>query len=136
MQALLPWAWRSRGGRAIGSAIGSALGRALLLAGLVLSPGLPGGAAAWAAANGSGEQLFAQHCSGCHVNGGNIIRRGRTLKLAALQRQGIEGPEAIAAIAAGGIGQMGGYAAVLGEGGPEAVAAYVWQQALAGWPRA
>ena len=102
-----------------------------LLAGLLLATVSP----AWAAADSQGEVLFGQHCSGCHVNGGNIIRRGKTLKLAALQRQGIDGPEVIAAIAAGGIGQMGGYGAVLGDGGPEAVADYVWQQALAGWPR-
>ena len=38
-------------------------------------------------------------------------------------------------LAAAGIGQMDGYAAVLGDGGAEAVAAYVWQQAQAGWPR-
>lgn len=82
-----------------------------------------------------GEQLFANHCAGCHLNGGNIIRRGKTLKLAALNRQGIEGPAAIAAIAADGVGQMGGYGTVLGEGGAEAVADFVWQQALQGWPR-
>lgn len=80
-----------------------------------------------------GEQLFANHCAGCHLNGGNIIRRGKTLKLAALQRQGINGPEAIAAIAAAGVGQMGGYASVLGAGGEQAVGAWVWQQAEAGW---
>jgi cytochrome c6 len=102
-----------------------------LLAGVLLATATP----AWAAAASQGEALFAQHCSGCHVNGGNIIRRGKTLKLAALQRLDIDGPEAIAAIAAGGIGQMGGYGAVLGDDGPEAVAVYVWQQALAGWPR-
>ncbi|MEB3184290.1 MAG: c-type cytochrome [Cyanobacteriota bacterium] len=91
---------------------------------------------AWAAAaEVSGAQLFDNHCAGCHINGGNIIRRGKTLKLAALQRNGIDGPEDIAAIAAGGIGQMGGYAAVLGEGGPAAVGLWVWQQAEAGWPR-
>ena len=91
----------------------------------------------WAApARADGSSLFGQHCSGCHLNGGNIIRRGKTLKLAALQRQGIEGPEAIAVIAAGGLGQMGGYGAVLGEAGVQEVAAYVWQQALDGWPRA
>jgi cytochrome c6 len=101
-----------------------------LLVGLLLATATP----VWAAADSQGEALFAQHCSGCHVNGGNIIRRGKTLKLAALQRQHIDGPEAIAAIAVGGIGQMGGYGAVLGDDGPEAVAAYVWQQALAGWP--
>jgi cytochrome c6 len=89
-----------------------------------------------ALAAGDGAALFANHCAGCHINGGNIIRRGKTLKLAALERQGLASPEAIAQVAAAGLGQMGGYAAVLGEGGPEAVAAYVFEQAQAGWPRA
>lgn len=84
----------------------------------------------------AGGSLFGAHCAGCHLQGGNIIRRGKTLKLTALERNGIASPEAIAAIAAGGVGQMGGYAQSLGEGGPEAVAAWVWQQALEGWPRA
>ena len=88
-------------------------------------------AAAWA----DGSQLFSQHCAGCHVNGGNIIRRGKTLKLAALERQGLASADAIAAISANGLGQMGGYGAVLGEAGVEQVAAYVWQQAQAGWPK-
>ncbi|MBM5799098.1 MAG: cytochrome C6 [Cyanobacteria bacterium M_surface_7_m2_040] len=89
-----------------------------------------------ALATADGAALFDLHCAGCHVNGGNIIRRGKTLKLAALERQGLASPEAIARVAAAGLGQMSGYGAVLGEGGPEAVAAYVWQQAEAGWPRA
>ena len=83
----------------------------------------------------SGEQLFEAHCAGCHINGGNILRRNKTLKLAALQRNGIEGPELIATIAAAGIGQMGGYGEVLGEGGPELVGEWVWQRALANWSR-
>lgn len=88
-----------------------------------------------AQAAADGAQLFDTNCAGCHVQGGNIIRRGRTLKLAALERQGLASPEAIATVAAAGIGQMDGYAAVLGDGGAEAVAAYVWQQAQEGWPR-
>ena len=88
-----------------------------------------------ALAAAGGSALFENHCAGCHVNGGNIIRRGKTLKLAALERQGLASPEAIARVAAAGIGQMSGYGAVLGEGGAEAVAAYVWAQAQAGWPR-
>lgn len=114
-----------------GLAISVVLAAALIAAGPARAE-LTGGDAGRA----SGAELFALHCSGCHINGGNIIRRGKTLKLSALQRQGIEGSEAIAAIAAGGIGQMGGYAAVLGDPGAAAVADYVWQQALAGWPRA
>lgn len=94
--------------------------------------GLPPAAASELA---RGAQLFEQHCVGCHVNGGNILRRGKTLKLAALERYDRADPAVIATIAAAGVGQMGGYAAVLGEGGPEAVASWVWQQAQAGWPR-
>jgi cytochrome c6 len=82
-----------------------------------------------------GAQLFEQHCAGCHVNGGNIIRRGKTLRLAALERQGLASPEAIAGIAAAGIGQMSGYREQLGDAGVQAVAAWVWQQAQADWPR-
>ena len=81
----------------------------------------------------SGEQIFHQHCSGCHVNGGNIIRRSRTLKLAALQRHGVEGPDAIAAIAREGIGQMSSYGDVLGDGDDVLVAEWIWQQAQNAW---
>jgi cytochrome c6 len=83
-----------------------------------------------------GAQLFEAHCAGCHLNGGNIIRRGKTLRMAALERQGVASEAAIAAIAAGGVGQMSGYADALGEDGVAAVAAWVWLQAQADWPRA
>lgn len=83
----------------------------------------------------SGSALFAQQCMGCHANGGNVVRRGKTLRLAALQRAGLMGPEDVARVAAFGQGQMGGYADRLGKGGPEAVGTWVWQQALVGWPK-
>lgn len=100
---------------------------ALLLGGLVFWPRPAFGA--------DGSALFAQHCAGCHVNGGNVIRRGKTLRLAALRRAGLEGAADVARVAANGQGQMGGYGNVLGPGGPEAVGAWVWQQALADWPK-
>ncbi|MCT0219780.1 c-type cytochrome [Synechococcus sp. CS-1329] len=100
----------------------------LVLIGLVLLLWWP--RPAWGA---SGESLFANHCAGCHINGGNILRRGKTLKLKALERNGISGPEAIAAIASAGLGQMSGYGEVLGPGGAEAVADWVWQQAQLNW---
>ena len=79
-------------------------------------------------------ELFEAHCVGCHVGGGNIIRRGRTLKLAALQRNGLDSAAAIATVAAEGRGQMSGYREALGgDGAVEDVAAWVWQQALQGW---
>ncbi|MGB5136178.1 MAG: c-type cytochrome [Prochlorococcaceae cyanobacterium] len=106
------------------------------LAGLVLALvallGLPG---AVRAEPGEGARLFEAHCAGCHLQGGNIIRRRKTLKLAALEREGIASEAAIATIAAAGVGQMSAYGDVLGEAGVGSVAAWVWQQAQAGWPR-
>ncbi|TGG93039.1 MAG: cytochrome C6 [Aphanocapsa feldmannii 277cV] len=106
---------------------------AVLLAALVLEFSLGWAAPAWAAAEGA--VLFRQHCVGCHVNGGNVIRRGRTLRVRALSRAGLNSPKAIAAIAAEGIGQMDGYSDRLGRDGAAAVGVYVWEQAQAGWPR-
>ena len=83
--------------------------------------------------DGRGAVLFEQHCAACHIHGGNIIRRGRTLRMNALQKRGIASPEAIAAIAREGIGQMGGYAQVLGSGGDVAVANWIWEQAQNAW---
>lgn len=89
---------------------------------------------ATAASLAHGAQLFEAHCVGCHVGGGNIIRRGRTLKLQALQRNGLDSAAAIAQVATQGRGQMSGYREALGgNGGAEDVAAWVWQQALLGW---
>ncbi|MEA5442459.1 c-type cytochrome [Cyanobium gracile] len=116
----------------------------LLVLGLILPPPALGvAAAAFAVDPGdrdrvsleAGGRLFEAHCAGCHVQGGNILRRNKTLKLAALERNGAANPEVIATIAAAGLGQMGGYGEALGDGGAEAVAAWVWQQAQAGWPR-
>jgi cytochrome c6 len=111
----------------------------LLLVGLVLLCWWPrpawGIVASGSAAAPDGAALFSSHCAGCHINGGNILRRGKTLQLRALDRNGITGPEAIAAIAEAGLGQMSGYGAVLGPGGAEAVGAWVWEQAQLGWKR-
>ncbi len=81
----------------------------------------------------SGESIFLQHCSGCHVNGGNIIRRGKNLKIKALKRNGLDNPEAIAQIARNGIGSMSGYSNVLAEGEDQIVADWVWEQAQKAW---
>ena len=83
--------------------------------------------------SGEGAVLFGQHCAGCHVNGGNIIRRGKTLKLKALERQGIASVDAIAQIAREGVGQMSGYGDVLGPGGDQLVAEWIWEQAQKAW---
>ena len=81
----------------------------------------------------SGQVLFEKHCAGCHINGGNIIRRGKTLKLSALKRQGIDNPDVIAKIAREGIGSMSGYEERLGENGDQLVAQWIWNQAQNAW---
>ena len=83
--------------------------------------------------NGRGAVLFEQHCAACHIHGGNIIRRGRTLRMNALEKRGIASPEAIAVISREGIGQMSGYEQVLGSGGDVAVADWIWEQAQKAW---
>ncbi len=80
-----------------------------------------------------GEHLFIQNCAGCHINGGNIIRRQKTLKLSALKRNGIDNTESIARIAREGIGSMSGYKEVLGEGGDQIVANWIFSQAQKAW---
>ena len=59
----------------------------LLIALLML---LMGPAHCNAAGSTQGAELFQQHCAACHRNGGNIIRRGKTLKLKALERENRE----------------------------------------------
>ena len=81
----------------------------------------------------SGASLFQNNCASCHPNGKNIIRRGRTLKIKALRERGLDSSEAIAQVAREGIGQMSGYADVLGDGGDVIVAEWVWQQAQNAW---
>ena len=81
----------------------------------------------------SGRNLFTHNCAGCHINGGNIIRRSKNLKISSLKRNGIDNPEAIAKIARQGVGIMSGYKDELGENGDQIVANWVWEQAQKAW---
>ena len=80
-----------------------------------------------------GEHLFIENCAGCHINGGNIIRRNKTLKEKDLKRNGVDTTEKIAKIAREGIGIMDGYEEVLGEKGSELVANWILKQAQKAW---
>ncbi len=80
-----------------------------------------------------GSRLFIENCAGCHINGGNIIRRSKTLKLKDLKRNGLDSAEAIAKVAKEGIGIMSGYKEILGENGDELVANWIWNQAQNAW---
>jgi cytochrome c6 len=102
-----------------------------VLAMILLTTCVPGALAG--ESTGQGAVLFEQHCAGCHLHGGNIIRRGKNLKLATLQRRGLDSAEAIAAIASNGIGQMSGYGDALGDGGDRIVADWILEQAQNAW---
>ena len=80
-----------------------------------------------------GKSLFENHCAGCHLNGGNIIRRSKNLKISSLKRNGIEDSNEIAKIARQGIGIMDGYENLLGENGDQIVADWIWDQAQKAW---
>ncbi len=83
--------------------------------------------------NDLGKNLFKSNCAGCHINGGNIIRRSKNLKISSLKRNGVDNPEAIAKIARQGIGIMSGYEDALGDNGDMVVANWVWEQAQKAW---
>lgn len=57
----------------------------------------------------SSAQLFEIQCAGCHPQGGNIIRRGKTLKQKALKRYGMDSPEAISTLITQGKGVMSAF---------------------------
>ena len=102
-----------------------------LLVGLLVTA--PDGVKALSAGSSQGAVLFDLHCAGCHLNGGNVVRRRKTLKLAALERNGVASVEAVAQIARQGVGRMSGYGEALGAGGDRIVAEWVWQQAQNAW---
>lgn len=88
---------------------------------------------ALAADTANGAQIFSVHCAGCHDKGGNIVRRGKTLKQKALKKYGMDSLDAIASIVANGKNNMSAYKDRLTEQQIKDVAAYVLEQAEIGW---
>ncbi len=79
--------------------------------------------------------LFEVHCAGCHLNGGNIIRRGKTLQLKALQKNSADSVGAITTLIANGKNNMSAYRDKLSAPQIDALAHYVLDQAQKGWPK-
>lgn len=77
--------------------------------------------------------LFETHCAGCHINGGNIIRRGKNLKQRALKRNGYEDVDAIATLITNGKGNMSAYGDKLSSEEINALAQYVLDRAAVNW---
>ena len=80
----------------------------------------------------NGEQIFSVHCAGCHINGSNIIRRGKNLQKKTLKKYGMDSLEAIEAIVTNGKNNMSAYKDRLSEQEIQDVAAYVLEQAEKG----
>ncbi|MFB8790901.1 MAG: c-type cytochrome [Potamolinea sp.] len=87
-----------------------------------------------AADTANGAKIFSIQCAGCHINGGNIVRRGKTLKQKALKRNGVDNLEAIATLVANGKNNMSAYKDRLTTQEIEDVSAYVLEQAAKNWP--
>ncbi|OKH12495.1 c-type cytochrome [[Limnothrix rosea] IAM M-220] len=81
----------------------------------------------------SGEQVFESTCAGCHINGGNIIRRGKNLKQRAMEKHGYTSVESIAEIVANGKGNMSAYGDRLTSEEIQAVSEYVLAQSQKNW---
>ncbi|KOP25736.1 cytochrome C6 [Hapalosiphon sp. MRB220] len=96
---------------------------------LIISFGKP----ALAADTTNGATIFDVHCAGCHINGSNIVRRGKNLKLKALKKYGMDSIEAISSLVANGKNNMSAYKDRLSQQEIQDVAAYVLQQAEKGW---
>lgn len=101
----------------------------IVLVWLVLLPMRP------LAAAPDAPHLFEQNCAGCHLNGGNIIRRGKTLKLQVLERNGFHGPAEIVQIVTAGKGNMSAYGDRLSPAEIQAISSYVWEQAQVNWKK-
>lgn len=83
----------------------------------------------------NGAQIFRVNCAGCHINGSNIIRRGKNLKQAALKKNKVDSLEAISYLVANGKNNMSAYKDRLTPQDIQNVAAYVLEQAGKDWPK-
>ncbi|OKH38512.1 cytochrome C6 [Calothrix sp. HK-06] len=82
---------------------------------------------------GAGSKIFEANCAGCHINGGNIVRRGKNLFKKALKRNGMDSIEAITELVTNGKNNMPAYKDRLTVPEIQDVATYVLQQAENNW---
>ena len=88
---------------------------------------------ALAAETTQGAELFQIHCVGCHANGGNIVRRGKNLKIETLERNKLDSVEAIAYLVKNGKNNMSAYKERLTETEIKIVSSYVLEEAKNDW---
>ncbi|MEM9926680.1 MAG: c-type cytochrome [Cyanobacteria bacterium P01_D01_bin.50] len=78
-------------------------------------------------------KVFKKNCAGCHINGGNIIRRGKNLKMRAMKKYKMDSVSAISQIVTYGKNNMSAYKDTLSESEIQAVSIYVLNQARNNW---
>lgn len=88
---------------------------------------------ALAADTSNGAKIFSANCAACHMDGGNIVKRGKNLKQKALKRYDMDSLEAIAYLVENGKNAMPAYKDRLSNQQILNVSAYVLEQAAAGW---
>ncbi len=92
------------------------------------------GSPAWADdAPQTPAQIFQVQCAGCHAGGGNIVRRGKNLKLKTLTNRHLDTVEAISQLVTQGKGIMSAYGDRLTPAEITAVSTYVLEQAALDW---
>ncbi len=85
------------------------------------------------ATNPTAAEVFSANCAGCHINGSNIIRRGKNLKQKALKKYGMDSIANISNLVTNGKGIMPAYKDRLSEQQIIDVSAYVLSQAQTDW---
>ncbi|MEG4516980.1 MULTISPECIES: c-type cytochrome [unclassified Microcoleus] len=78
-------------------------------------------------------EVFTANCAGCHINGSNIIRRGKNLKQKALKKYGMDSIANISNLVTNGKGIMPAYKDRLSQQQIIDVSAYVLSQAETDW---
>ncbi|MGB5632768.1 MAG: c-type cytochrome [Waterburya sp.] len=81
----------------------------------------------------NGAKVFEANCAGCHAKGGNIVRRGKNLKLKALRKNKVDTQDMIASLVTNGKNNMSAYGEKLTAEQISDVSAYVLQKAEQGW---
>jgi cytochrome c6 len=89
--------------------------------------------AVFAADLNNGATVFTANCASCHVGGGNVINRSKTLAQADLTKYGMNSLEKVIAHVTNGKPPMPSFKTRLTADQIEDVASYVLEKAAGGW---
>jgi len=81
----------------------------------------------------NGEKIFTANCSACHAGGNNVIMPEKTLKVDALEANGMKSVDAITYQVTNGKNAMPAFGGRLSDSDIEDVANYVLAQSDKGW---